>query len=138
MKKLIMLLVIILIMVLLSGCWLYPKPRLISICVDPEGMFLEPGETEPIISVTANYEDGTSDKVDILDCNLNSENIKIATVNSKGLVTAVGSGATYIIVKYTERRFPIKITQEDIVQVRVCNNNQSKGLASPFKINDMR
>jgi len=138
MKKLIILFMIVLVMGLLAGCWISSEPKLISITVDPEDMSLCIEESKSIISVTANYEDGTSKPVEITDCNLSSENIKIADAGSKGLVTAVGVGATYIIVKYTEHRFPIKITQEDIVQVGVCNNNQRRGLASPFKINDMR
>lgn len=120
MKKLIMLMVIILFMVLLAGCWLYPEPKIISICVEPEGMFLEPEETEPIISVTANYGLAPSEDIELTDCEYLSGDPDIATVGIGGLVTAVDSGETTILVTYTQHNFWTgRVIETDIVGVFV-------------------
>ena len=120
MKKLIMLVVIILVMGLLAGCWLYTEPKIISICVNPEGMFLDPGETEPIISVTANYNDGNSDDIKLTDCEYCTYDCLVATVNVEGLVTAENIGETEILVTYTQHNFWTgRVIETDIIGVFV-------------------
>ena len=128
MKKLTVLVVIMLIAGLLAGCWVLPESKLISICVDPEEMFLaDPGTafdvlstTGAIVSVTANYEDGTSEDIKLTDCEYSSNDPDIATVNSEGLVIAKSIGDTTILVTYTQHNFWTgRITEIDIVGVFV-------------------
>ena len=130
MKKLIMLVAVILIAGLLTGCWLFSdEPNFISITVDPEDMELA-GPTgtnllstrEPIISVTANYDDWTTKNIAPTDCGYLSNDPDIAIVDIVGnevLIRSVGTGETYILISYTEGKFPFKTTQEDIVGVTV-------------------
>jgi len=123
MKKLIVFMVVILIMVLLAGCWLQPKPKIISICVDPEGMFLELGEIKPIISVIANYNDRTSEDIKLTDCKYSSNDPEVAIVDIVGdevFVKAVNVGDTIILITYTQHNFWTgRLTETDIVGVFV-------------------
>jgi len=122
-KKLTVLMVAILVMVLLAGCWLYPEPKLISICVEPEGMFLEPGETEPIISVTANYTLAPSEDIELTDCEYSSNDSEVAIVDIVGnevFVRAGKAGETIILVTYTQHNFWTgRVIETDIVGVFV-------------------
>ena len=130
MKKLTVLVAVILIAGLLAGCWVFSdEPELISITVDPERMDLvgdptaaSSHNTEPIISITANYDDWTTKDIALTDCEYLSSDPDIAIVEIAGdevQVRAVGTGETYILVSYTEGKFPFKTTQEDIVGVFV-------------------
>jgi len=130
MKKLTVLVVVILIAGLLTGCWLFSdEPELISITVDPEDMELAGpigtnllSTTEHIISVTANYDDWTTKDIAPIDCGYLSSDPDIAIVDIVGdkvWIRAIGTGETYILVSYTEGKFPFKTTQEDIVGVTV-------------------
>jgi len=123
MKKLIVLVAVILIIGLLAGCWVFPESKLISICVNPEGMFLEPEETEPIISVTANYNDGTSEDIKLTDCEYLSGDPDIAIVEiveDEVLIKAVETGDTTILVTYTQHNFWTgRVIETDIVGVFV-------------------
>jgi len=128
MKKLAILIAVILIVGLLAGCWVTPESKLISICVDPEEMFLaNPGTafdvlstTGAIESVTANYEDGTSEDIELTDCEYLSSDPDIAMVNSEGLVIAKSIGETTILVTYTQHNFWTgRVTETDIVGVFV-------------------
>lgn len=119
MKKLTVLVVVILIAGLLAGCWLFSdEPELISIVVEPEGIYLaDPGTaydllstTGTIESVTACYDDWTTKEIVLTDCEYISLNTDVATV-FEGLITAVDSGETIIIVGYE--------TETDIVGVFV-------------------
>jgi hypothetical protein len=106
MKKLTVLLVVIMLVAgLLAGCWVLPESKLISICVEPEGMLLTIEKTKLIISVTANYNDGTSEDIELADCEYLSSDPDIATVNSEGLVTAKSIGNPEILVTYTQHNF---------------------------------
>lgn len=114
MKKLTVLVVITLIAGLLAGCWVLPESKLISIVVEPEGMYLEDpataitGHTEPIISVTANYSDGTSEDIELTDCEYLSNDPEVAIVDIVGeevWIRAVGTGDTTILVTYTQHNF---------------------------------
>jgi len=123
MKKLTILVVIMLVAGLLAGCWVFPESKLISICVNPEGMFLEPEETEPIISVTANYNDGTSEDIKLTDCEYLSGDPDIAIVEiveDEVLIKAVETGDTTILVTYTQHNFWTgRVIETDIVGVFV-------------------
>jgi len=129
MKKLIVLVAVILIAGLLTGCWLFSdEPEFISITVLPESMDLKSPAaaiteyTEPIVSVTANYDNWTTKEIAPIDCEYSSNDPDIAVVDIVGdkvWVRAIGTGKTYILVSYTEGKFPFKTTQEDIVGVLV-------------------
>ena len=123
MKKLTVLVVAILVMVLLAGCWLYPEPKLISICVDPEGMFLEPEETKPIISVTANYVLAPSEDIELTNCKYSPNDPEVAIVEIVGeevFIRAVKVGEAIILVSYTQHNFWTgRVIETDIVGVFV-------------------
>lgn len=120
MKKLAVLVVIILVAGLLAGCWLFPEPKLIAIVVEPCGIYLEPGETEPIDSVTACYDDWSDKEIELIDCGYSSSNPEIATVDNEGLITAKEEGEAIVLVSYTEGSFWTgKITETDVVCVQV-------------------
>jgi len=123
MKKLNVLILAILVMVLLTGCWLYPEPKIISICVEPEGMFLEPEEIEPIISVTANYSLAPSKDIELTDCEYSSNAPEVAVVEIIGeevFVRAVKAGDTIILVTYTQHNFWTgRVIETDIIGVFV-------------------
>lgn len=131
MKKLTVLVVVMLIAGLLAGCWVLPESKLISICVEPEGMDLvEPGAASltsknagAIESVTANYSDGTSEYIELTDCEYLSNDPEVAVVDIVGeevWIRAVGTGDTTILVTYTQHNFWTgRVTETDIVGVFV-------------------
>ena len=130
MKKLTVLVAVILIAGLLAGCWLFSdEPKLISITVVPESMELVTLNntfvgylTGPIESITANYDNWTSEPIALTDCEYSSNDPEIAIVDiveDEVLVRAIGTGETYILVSYTEGKFPFEITEKDIVGVLV-------------------
>jgi len=131
MKKLAVLVVVILIAGLLTGCWLFSgEPEFISINVKPEVMYLgELGTSslnyknqDAIESVTACYDDWTTKEIELTDCEYLSSDPDIAVVDIVGdevWIRAIGTGEAYILVSYTEGKFPFKVTQEDIVGVFV-------------------
>ena len=131
MKKLTVLVVAILVMVLLAGCWLYPEPKIISIVVEPEGMFLV--EPEPvgfipenagiIESVTANYALAPSEDIKLTDCEYSSGDPDVAVVDIVGeevWISAVGAGEAVILVTYTQHNFWTgRVIETDIIGVFV-------------------
>ena len=120
MKKLAVLVAVILIAGLLTGCWLFPEAKLIAIVVEPGGIYLEPGDTEPIESITACYDDWSDKEIDFIDCGYLSSDPEVATVDSEGLITAEEEGEAIILVTYTEGNFWTgKITETDVVCVQV-------------------
>jgi len=131
MKKLAVLVAIMLIAGLLAGCWVLPESRLISIVVEPEGMYLaDPGAsfdllstTEAIESVTANYNDGTSEDIELTDCEYSSNDPEVAVVNiveDEVWIRAVGAGEAVILVTYTQHNFWTgRVIETDIVGVFV-------------------
>ena len=129
MKKLAVLVAVILIAGLLAGCWVLPESKLISIVVEPEGMDLTypatalSEHTKAIESVTANYEDGTSEYIELTDCEYSSNDPEVAIVNIVGdkvWIKAVKSGETTILVTYTQHNFWTgRVTETDIVGVFV-------------------
>ncbi|MBA7563021.1 hypothetical protein ES695_11195 [Candidatus Atribacteria bacterium 1244-E10-H5-B2] len=113
MKKLTVLMAIILIAGLLSGCWLFPESKLDYIKAKPDKVTLTMLTMDSLIGitqqleVTAFYEDLTEADV-TLECDyapLTVSNTEVVTVNDKGLITAKGKGKAEILVSYTQRNF---------------------------------
>jgi hypothetical protein len=129
MKKLTVLVVIMLIAVLLAGCWVLPESKLISIVVEPEGMDLKAPataiteHTKPIVSVTANYNDGTSEDIKLTDCEYSSNDPEVAIVNiieDEVWIKAIGVGEAVILVTYTQHNFWTgRVIETDIVGIFV-------------------
>jgi len=86
-----------------------------SITVLPGIMPITEGDTEDIISVTANYDDGSNAPIEPSDANYVSSAPAVATVNTSGVVTGESAGTATIIVSYTETG----ITKTDTVIVTV-------------------
>jgi len=131
MKKLAVLMAIILVTGLLAGCWLMPESRLISIVVEPESMDLvlpKPTDLIPenagiIESVTANYNDGTSEDIKLTDCEYSSNDPDVAVVDIVGdevWIRAIGVGEAVILVSYTQHNaWTGRRTEVDIIGVFV-------------------
>ncbi|MBA7518747.1 hypothetical protein ES705_10820 [subsurface metagenome] len=125
MKKLTVLMAIILIAGLLSGCWLFPESKLDYIKADPDDVTLNITSALVVtqqLDVTAYYIDG--DKADVtLECDyapLTVSDTEVVTVNDEGLITAKSKGNTIILVSYTEGNFWTgRITRTDEVKVLV-------------------
>ncbi len=94
---------------------------LTSIVVLPSSMTLEIGESKPITSVTAHYDNGTEANVILTDCTYESDKPGTATVSPsgtiKGIASCTASTAAIITVSYTEN----SITKDDTVSVVVTN-----------------
>ena len=125
MKKLTVLMAIILIAGLLSGCWLFPESKLDYIKADPDDVTLNITSALVVtqqLDVTAYYIDG--DKADVtLECDyapLTVSDTEVVTVNDEGLITAKSKGNTIILVSYTEGNFWTgRITRTDEVKILV-------------------
>lgn len=91
--------------------------KLSSIMALPEKITILKGSTISITSVTAYYDDGTHVTISKSDCEYNSANTAIASVNIYGQVVGKIAGTTTVTVKYTEDG----ITQEDVIDVTVQN-----------------
>jgi uncharacterized protein YjdB len=89
---------------------------LASIEVYPANVNIYVGNSNTITSVTANYDNGDSADLALSDCNYDSADTDIATVNN-GLITGVSAGSAVITVTYTEDG----ITKTDTVNVTVKN-----------------
>lgn len=125
MKKLTILVAVILIAGLLSGCWLFPESKLDYIEANPDKVTLNivslTGITQQL-EVTAYYTD--ENKADItLECDyttLTVSNTEVVTVNDEGLITAKSKGNTIVLISYTEGNFWTgRITRTDEVDVTV-------------------
>ncbi|MBA7580866.1 hypothetical protein ES708_22763 [subsurface metagenome] len=112
MKKLtILLVVIMLVAVLLAGCWVSPELKLDYIEADPEEVTLTEGEICQLTVIAFYDYSGANDVT--LDCDYVSNNIEVATVNDEGLITAIdleGSekaqkGEATILITYTQHNF---------------------------------
>ncbi len=95
---------------------------LTSIVVLPSSMTLEIGESKPITSVTAHYDNGTETIITPLNtCTYESDKPGTATVSSsgiiKGIASCTASTAAIITVSYTEDSIP----KTDTVSVVVTN-----------------
>jgi uncharacterized protein YjdB len=87
---------------------------LTSIIVSPAVMEIYVGNSNTITSITANYYSGSSADLALTDCNYDSDNDSIATVNN-GVITGVSTGSATITVSYTEGG----ITKTDMISVTV-------------------
>jgi len=95
---------------------------LTSIVVLPSSMTLEIGESKPITSITAYYDNGTETNITPLTtCTYESDKPGTATVSSsgtiKGIASCTASTAAIITVSYTED----SVTKTDTVSVVVTN-----------------
>ncbi len=88
--------------------------KLTSIVVLPSSMNLDIGESETVSSITAHYNDASSESVALSDCSYSSDSI-CATVDSNGTITGVSEGLAVVTVSYTEKG----ITKTDTVEVIV-------------------
>jgi hypothetical protein len=77
-------------------------------------MNLDIGESKTISSITANYDDNSSESVALNDCNYSSDS-SCATVDSSGTITGVSEGLAVVTVSYTKNG----ITKTDTVEVIV-------------------
>ena len=89
---------------------------LASISVLPSTMSIAVGNYKNISSITAHYSDGSSTDLVLADCNYDSDDPTIATVNN-GVITGVSVGSAVITVSYTEGG----ITKTDTISVTVEN-----------------
>ena len=104
MKKLTVLVAIILIAGLLTGCWVLPESKLDYIEAIPNEVNLNTEITQKQLEVTAYYDDETSADV-TSNCDYSSSDTEVVTVNDEGLIVAVGSGEANILVSYTQHNF---------------------------------
>jgi len=97
------------------------ETKLASIEVLPPSMTLEIGESKPITSVTAHYDNGTEANITLTTCTYESDKPSTATVSSsgiiKGIASCTASTAAIITVSYTEDT----TTKTDTVSVVVTN-----------------
>ncbi len=77
-------------------------------------MNLDIGESETVSSITAHYNDASSENVALSNCSYSSESI-CATVDSNGTITGISEGLTVVTVSYTKKG----ITKTDTVEVIV-------------------
>jgi len=104
MKKLIVLVMVILVVGLLAGCWVLPESALDRIEANPDDVTLNVGDTQQL-EVIAYYDDETSADV-TSNCDYSSSNTEVVTVNDEGLIVAVDSGEEVtILVSYTQQNF---------------------------------
>ncbi|GAI06752.1 unnamed protein product, partial [marine sediment metagenome] len=110
MKRLIVIVAVILIAGLLSGCWLFPESKLDYIEADPDDVTLNITSALVVtqqLEVTAYYTDGTSADV-TLECDyapLTVSNTEVVTVSDEGLITAKSEGKAKVLVSYTQNNF---------------------------------
>ena len=88
---------------------------LTSINVSPTTMQMFVGNSNNIISITADYSNGDSADLTLTDCDYDSDNDSIATVSGSGVITGVSAGTAIITVTYVEGG----ITKTDMVSVTV-------------------
>ena len=87
-----------------------------SIVVVPFEMTIYIGDSEPIISITAYYDNETSASVGLSSASYSSDDTDVATVGvNTGVVTGVSAGTATITVTYTEGDIP----KSDTISVTV-------------------
>lgn len=86
-----------------------------SIVVLPSTMSMYIGDSEPIISITAYYDNETSASIGLSSASYSSYPTGIVTVNDSGVVTGVSAGIAIITVTYTEGDIP----KSDTISVMV-------------------
>ena len=113
---------------------------LTSIEVSPATINVYVGNSNAITSVTANYDNGGSTDLSLADCNYDSDNPNIATVNNGGLITGVSAGTAVITVTYTDGGITkidtVSVTVEDIslTSISVLPSNMNMYVGSSKNI----
>jgi uncharacterized protein YjdB len=102
-----------------------------SVEVSPAAINVYVGNSNVITSVTANYDNGGSIDLALVDCDYGSSNTGIATVSGSGVITGVSAGTATITVSYTEDG----ITKTDTVSVTVEDISLTSIGVSPAIIN---
>lgn len=97
--------------------------KLTSISVLPETMNIVRVNTQSITSITAYYDNDSSESIAKTDCSFESSNSSIASVSTNGIVTGKIAGSATITVSYTENG----VTKEDATSVTVTNPPSSGG-----------
>ena len=92
-----------------------PPPALVSISVSPATMNINEGDSESITSITSYYDDNTNANIALADCDYDSDDTNIATVNGNGVISGVSAGNATVTASYTEGG----ITETDTVEVTV-------------------
>jgi hypothetical protein len=90
--------------------------NLVSINVLPETMSLDIGESKPISSITAYYDNGLDQAINPDICNFSIDNTNISISNS-GIITGNTSGNSVVTVTYSENN----ITKSDAISVSVSD-----------------
>jgi hypothetical protein len=83
-------------------------PRVVGLCVNPTGLFLEPGQ-ERQLTVRAALSDGSERDV-TADARFDTLNEGVATVRPSGLVKTGGRGVANIMVRYQGRAVIARLT----------------------------
>ena len=97
--------------------------KLTSISVLPETMNIVRINTQSITSITAYYDNGSSESIAKTDCSYESSNSSIVSVSTNGIVIGKIAGSATITVSYTEN----SVTKEDTISVTVTNPPSSGG-----------
>lgn len=141
---LILLIALILSLLLIAGCWEYPYPPtppttptppvlpayLTKIAVQPDTMYLEEGESQYIVSVTAYYSDSSTANIPLSYCTYYSYNPSCATANSNGLITGVSTGTAAILIIYTEG----VISKNDSITINVTTTSITPAILSYIEV----
>jgi len=139
-----MLISLVLGLLLLTSCWEYPYPptppttptppvlpaTLTEIAVQPDTMYLEEGESQYIVSVTAYYSDSSTANIPLSYCTYYSYNPSCATANPNGLITGVSSGTAAILIIYTEG----VISKNDSITINVTTTSITPAILSYIKV----
>ena len=91
--------------------------------VVPSEMSIYIGDSEPIIEITAYYDNETDASIGLSSADYSSNHTDIATVDNSGVVTGVSAGEAIITVSYTESYTEADdITKTDTIDVTVPPN----------------
>ncbi|GAB4115161.1 MAG: hypothetical protein Kow00103_09750 [Candidatus Caldatribacteriota bacterium] len=92
------------------------EPQLTSIEVLPSSMTIYAGQNKAISSITAYYDDGSSEELAFSDCVYSSTNSKVTVSNGTVYVSSTCSATTATVtVSYTEN----EITKSDTIAITV-------------------
>jgi hypothetical protein len=101
-----------------------------EIVVQPDTMYLEEGESQAIISVTAYYSDSSTANIPLSNCTYYSYNPSCATANSSGSITGLSTGTAAILVIYTEGI----ISKNDTVTINVTTTPITPAILSYIEV----
>lgn len=83
--------------------------QLSAISIKPVSMVVSTFSSESIESVTAQYTDGSSKVIGLVQCLFRSDNTNVAEVNSQGKISSKNMGKAIIIVSYTEKEITTSV-----------------------------